>query len=205
MKLSAIQRDNFIRAQCIIDVSLYTRDMLVFIDKTGTDRRDSLRKEGYSLRGMPARAQKLLARGEHISVISAMSVDGILCCKIERGRVNGETFIEFIENNLMPVLMPFNGHNPRSVVIMDNCSIHHVDHVTTLLQQIGVLIQWLPPYSPDFNPLEEAFSKVKLMMKAMEIEMQTLDDIDTIVYSAFSCITKTDCYKWIENSAIYNE
>ena len=73
-----------------------------------------------------------------------MSVDKILCCKIERGGVNGETFVGFIENCLMPTLMPFNGYNPRSVVIMDNCCIHHVDDVTTLLQQIGVLIQWLP-------------------------------------------------------------
>jgi len=100
LKLSAIQIDNFIRAQFIIDVSLYTRDILVFIDETGTDCRD---KEWYSLRGMPARAQKLLARGEHISVISAMSVDVILCYKIVRGGVNGETFIDFIENNLIPV------------------------------------------------------------------------------------------------------
>jgi len=114
----------------------------------------------------------LLARGEHISVISVLSVEGILHCKIVRGSVNGETFVEFIENQLMPILMPFNGYNLRSVVIMDNCSIHHVDHVTALLQEIGVLIQWLPPYSPDFNPLEEAFSKVKSEMKSMETEMQ---------------------------------
>jgi len=71
LKLSVIQRDNFIREQFITDVSLYIRDMLVFIDETGTGRSDSLRKEGYSLRGMPVRAQKLPAR-EHISVISAM-------------------------------------------------------------------------------------------------------------------------------------
>ena len=59
------------------------------------------------------------------------------------------------------------------------------------------------PYSPDFNPLEEAFSKVKLIMKAMEVEMQIIEDIDTVVYSAFSCIAPQDCLQWIENSAIY--
>ena len=95
-----------------------------------------------------------------------MSADEILCCKIERVGVDGDTFIEFVDKSLMPLLMPFDEYNPRSVLIMNNCSIHHVDHVTTLLQQIGVLIQWLPPYSPYFNPLEEVFSKVKLMMKA---------------------------------------
>ena len=203
LKLYAIQRDEFLRAQFITDVSLYSKDMLVFLDETGTDRRDTIRKKGYSLRGKPIRAQRLLAKGEHISVICAMCVDEIMCCKIERGSVDGESFVDFLEKSLMPNLMPFNGYNPRSVVIMDNCSIHHVDHVSVLLQQIGVLIQWLPPYSPDFNPLEEAFSKVKLMMKAMEAEMQANEDIDTVVYSAFSCITSQDCLQWVKNSAIY--
>jgi len=54
---------------------------------------------GYSVRGKPA---LLLATGEHVSVITALSVEGILCCKIIRGNVNGEAFVEFIENQLMP-------------------------------------------------------------------------------------------------------
>ena len=114
------------------NLSLICLYVPVFIDETGTDRRNSFRKEGYSLRGMPARAQKLLA---HISDKSNVSWSNTV---LEQGGVHGENFIEFIENNLMPVLMPFNGHNPRSVVVMDNCSIYHVDHVTTLLQQIVV-------------------------------------------------------------------
>jgi len=176
LKLYAIQRDELLRNQFAIDVSLYGKEML---DETGTDRRDTIRKEGYSVRGKPAKVQKLLAGGEHVSVITTLSVEGILCCKIIRGNVNSEAFVKFIENQLMLILMPFDGYNPRSIVIMDNCSIHHVDHVTALLQEIGVLIQWLPPYSPDLNPLEEAFSKVKSDMKSMETEMQVLNDIDT--------------------------
>jgi len=62
--------------------------------------------------------------------------------------------------------------NPSSVIVMDNCSTYHVDHIMALLQEIGILIQWLPPYSPDLNPLEEVFSKV---MKSMETEMQMLN------------------------------
>ena len=111
---------------------------------------DTIRKEGYSVRGKPAKVQKLLARGEHISV------EGILCCKIIRGNVNGEAFIE---NQLMLILVPFNGYNPRSVVIMDNCSKHHVNHVMAQLQEIGVLIQWLPPYSLDLNPWKRHFQR----------------------------------------------
>ena len=83
--------------------------MLVFLDETGTDHRDSLRKKGYSFRGKPARSQKLLARGEHITALCLMSIEGILACKIARGSVNGDTLVEFVENDLMPNLMPFNG------------------------------------------------------------------------------------------------
>ena len=63
--------------------------------------------------------------GEHISVISALSVEGILVCQVQRGSVSGENFYDFILRYLVPQLMSFDGINSNSVVIMDNCSIHH--------------------------------------------------------------------------------
>ena len=200
----ALQRDEYLRAQFAVDISLYSPEMLVFIDETGTDWRDTLRKKGYSLRGKPARSQKLLVRGEHISVISALSVEGILVCKVQRGSVSGETFYNFILRYLVPQLRPFDGINPNSFVIMDNCSIHRTSDVLSAIEDTGALLHFLPPYSPDWNPAEEAFSKVKAMMKAMEMEMQTIEDIDTIMYAAFSFITSEDCIGWIKDSGIYN-
>ena len=170
-----------------------------FLDETGTDRRNSLRIKGYSFRGK----QTLLLRGEHVSALCIMSVEGILSCELVQGSVNGDRFIEFVENSLLPNLMPFNGHNPRSVVIMDNCAIHHVNEVIDLVRQTEVLVHWLPPYSPELNPMEEAFSKAKGVMRAMETEMQVFGDIDIIVYSAFSCITLDNCQSWILDSGIY--
>ena len=199
----ASQRDDTLRAQFVSDVSLYSRDMIIFLDETGTDRRDTFRKKGYSLRGKPAKAQKLLVREEHVSAICLMSTEGMLACDAVSGSVDGERFIKFVENYLLPNLMPFNGYNPRSIVIMDNCSIHHVDEVQELIQQTGALIHYLPPYSPDYNPIEEAFSKAKSMMKAMEVEMQVLQDTEMIVYAAFSTITASDCQSWITDSVIY--
>ena len=59
---------------------------------------------------------------------------------------------------LLPILLPFDGgDNPCSVVILDNASIHHVEAVTQLISATGALVQFLPPYSPDLNPIEEAF------------------------------------------------
>lgn len=204
LKLYALQQDEGLRRKFALDVSMFNVEMLVFLDESGCDNCDSLRKKGYSLRGKPARKQRLFVRGEHVSVLCTMSVEGILSCNLVRGGVNGEKFIEFIEMSVMPTLMPFNGINPRSIIIMDNCAIHHIPEVTDLIQQTGALIYWLPPYSPDLNPIEEAFSKAKAMMKAMEYEMQILMDIDTIVYSAFSAITAEDCEQWIADSHIYN-
>ena len=80
-----------------------------------------------------------------LSCVYTMSVEGILSCNLVRGGVNGEKFIDFIEKCVLPTLMPFNGINARSIV-MDNCAIHHIPEVTDLIQQIGALIYWLPPY-----------------------------------------------------------
>ncbi len=95
--------------------------MLISMHETGIDCRDTVRTKGYRLRGKPARSQKLLVRGEHISALCLTSIEGMLACKIARGSVNGNSFIEFVENLVMPNLMPLDGYNPRRVLIMDNC------------------------------------------------------------------------------------
>ena len=92
----------------------------MFIDETGTDSRDAIRTYGYSLRGKPLKAQKLFVIGEYISAIAAMSMNGL---KIVRGGVNSDHFYDFVCTSLLPHLLPFNGSNENSIVIMDNCSM----------------------------------------------------------------------------------
>ena len=200
----ATQQDSELRSQFTAELALYPAHTLVFVDETGTDRRDSLRKKAYSVRGNPLRTQKLLVRGEHISVIAAISLQGILALQIVRGAVDADVYYTFVCKHLLPKLMPFDGQNEHCVVVQDNCAIHHVQEVTDTLHDAGVIAQYLPPYSPDYNPIEECFSKVKSMMKAMEVEMAFCDDIDTIVLAAFSTITQQDCIGWIHDSGIYN-
>ena len=69
-----------------------------------------------------------------------------------------------------------------------------------VLEAAQVITQFLPPYSPDFNPIEEAFSEVKSALKAMENEMYIVDDLNTIVCAAFATITKQDCIGWIRHA-----
>jgi len=108
----------------------------------------------------------LLIRGVQYSAIPAMSLDGIHDVHITEGTVNGEKFADFVRNSLLPCLNPFNGINARSVVVMDNASIHHVDEVTDLIEaQANARLCFLPPYSPDLMPVEGVFSQVKAIIK----------------------------------------
>ena len=137
------------------EMSYLHADILVWIDECGSNRRNEIRKYGYSLRGLTP------SRGKRYSAIPVMSTRGIEDVLVTDKSVNGDLFLQFVEQCLVPVLQPFNGSNPRSVVIMDNASIHHVSSVVTRIQQTGAILRFLPPYSPDLNPVEEVFSKVK--------------------------------------------
>lgn len=161
MVVHAIQGSEVLRSQYLLDMSIFRGhpDMLVFVDETGTDRRDCMRRFGYSLRGRPAVSRKLLVRGQQVSAIVGMCCDGILDLCTVKGSVGTEEFSKFVEECLLPQLQPFNGTNARSVVILDNASIHHAEGIVELIQSTGALVQFLPPYSPDIMPIEELFSK----------------------------------------------
>ena len=182
---------------------MYESHMFVFLDETGADRRNMLRKYGYSIRGKPAQRHTWLVRGERVSGIAIISVRGLLDVSVVKGTVDGDTckFYDFVQKYLLPQLMPFNGVNPHSIVILDNCSIHYVEEITSMIEEVGALVHFLPPYSPDFNPIEETVSKVKTEMKHMETSMTDIMDIDC----AFSTVTQDCCRGWILNNSIYTQ
>ena len=195
----ALQQDRLKREQFIIDASVYSQDMLIFVDETGADQRDTLRKYGYSLRGKTPSKRDLLVRGERVSAIACMSTSGLLDVKIVRGTTNGDYFYDFVQTHLLPHTMPFNGVNPHSVVILDNCAIHHVNEVVHSIENVGTLVHFLPPYSPDFNPIEELFSKVKYNLKKCEDEMPHITDVETLLLASFAMVTENDCRGWINH------
>lgn len=197
----ASQRSDTLRAQFMAQVSVYDPSMLVWLDETGTDARNTIRKYGYSLRGMPLCDQRLLVRGKRYTAIPIVSLEGIHDVYLAEGTMNGDRFVQFVQNCLLPHLMPFNGVNPRSVVIMDNCSIHHVDAVTNLIEtQAGAKLCFLPPYSPDLMPVEGVFSQAKSMMKASDSLFQVFSSPRSLIAMIFSMITQEDCYGHITHS-----
>ena len=184
------------RASFVASVFTFSKEMFVWIDETGSNMKDMLRQYGYALRGERAVCNRLLVRGQRISSISAMSTEGILAVELTKDSVNSEKFFDFVRGCLIPEMLPFDGCNPKSIAIMDNCSIHHVQQVADLFSNAGILLLYVPPYSPDLNPIELAFSFVKHYLKDHEDIMHFVPPTQ-LVRSAFSSITKEMCNSWI--------
>ena len=172
----------------------------MWVDETGSDAGDHVRKYGYALKGMTPTSHRILARGQRVNAIAALSSNGIVAVDTITGTVGGSEYYDFLRGTLIPNMMPFNGSNPRSIIIMENCSVHHIADVRTLLDQVAILVIFLPPYSPDLNPAEEAFSFVKAYLKRHDLLLQSGAPISLILKAAFDSISKDKCNAWITNS-----
>ena len=129
-----------------------------------------------------------------------MSTNGMEDVDIYEGNINGTIFTTFVAQSLVPLLQPFDGKAPRSVVVMDNASIHHVNQVASLIQSTGAILRYLPPYSPDYNPLEESFAKMKAFLKENEVAYDATDDPRLLIMMAFNSVTKEDCNGYIRQA-----
>lgn len=140
-------------------ISNYTARQMIFVDESASNERGLDRRYGWSPRGtaykMTMTAQN---RSKSWSILPAIGINGYLHYEIIQGGYDSERFINFIRG-LLPKMQAFPG--PRSVLVMDNCSTHHSKEVGLMCQQAGVVLEYLPPYSPDYNPIEQSFSTLK--------------------------------------------
>ena len=114
--------------------------------------------------------------------------------------VNSETFIDFLIKYALPIILPFDGNNPRSILTLDNASIHHLDRINDIITGIGAKLCFLPPYSPDLMPLEEIFSKVKQFLRSNSNAYSATTTPELIVKMAFTTITQKDCLNCIRHA-----
>ena len=171
--------------------------MLVWVDVTGCDRRSHIRMCGYVFWGEVPVYHCILHCGERISSIAAMSVDGVIAVESHKGCVNAKVFADFIRGSLVPQLWSFNEESPTSDLVMDNCSIHHREVVMDLLKEAGIVVIFLPPYSPDCNPIELVFGCIKTYLKHHDELLQALSDCLPVIIAAFEIITPLQCQSWI--------
>ena len=182
---------------------MFSTDKFIWVDETGTDRRDQLRKHAYSLRGTTPFRYTFIARGIRVNAIAAMCHDGIVSIELTNSTVNHEIFFDFVRSKLIPNMMPFDGNNQCSIVIMDNLSVHHVQEIIDLFNYCGIIVLFLPPYSPDLNPIEECFSYVKKYLRRHIELLQILPDPNCIIKGVFDSVTQELCRAWIYHSG-YN-
>ena len=201
MCLVARQRCDVQRAKYISEIMEINPKTFIFIDETGSNHRNTIRKYGYGLQGMTPVSHKFTLYGKRLSAIGILTFRGIEDVYIAEGNVNSDVFMNFVQRCLLPILLPFDGgDNPCSVVILDNASIHHVEAVTQLISATGALVRFLPPYSPDLNPIEEAFSQVKSYLRDNELSYQSTNTPRITFAEAFASITPLDCVNYIKHA-----
>ena len=196
----ALQRSLEIRAKFMAEIQFFDTKQFVWLNETGCDKRDHRRRYGYSIKGTRPVCRRILHRGQRISGIAAIATDGLVALDMKRGTVNGDTFFDFVRGHLIPNMLPFDGSNPHSILVMDNCHIHHVQRVVDLLRSVGILVLFLPPYGPDMNPIEEMFSFVRYYLNEHDDILQAIPDPFPIIKAAFESATTDNINGWIQHS-----
>jgi len=158
-------------------------EQLVFADESHFNRLTLRRPYAWSIRGERAVRHEYFVRGTKYSILPALSLDGILHLEVIDNAVTGEDFFRFIQG-LLPRMNAW--PLPRSVLVIDNASIHKVAGIRELVEEHGARLLFLPTYSPDFNPIEMTFSTIKAWLRANRDRVnQELESENGMVYDIF--------------------
>ena len=159
-------------------------ERLVFMDETAAAT-NMARRFGRALRGERCRIAVPQGHYKTTTVTAALRTSGLVAMALFDGATNGTRFLSYVANTLAPAL------KPGDMVVMDNLTAHKVPGVREAIEAAGARLLYLPPYSPDFNPIENAFAKLKVLLrKAAE---RTLDGLWTTIGSLLDAFTPGEC------------
>lgn len=141
------------------------------------------------LRGRAPRGQRLIAHIPHghwqtTTLIAALGISGVHCSAVVDGAVNADVFEAFVAQVLVPQL------RPGDLVILDNLSSHKRATTRALIQAAGAEVRYLPPYSPDLNPIEMIFSKIKQLLRGLACRSK--DELWGVMQSVLDRVTSSD-------------
>lgn len=182
----ALARDAWKRKQALLDP-----DKLIFIDETGTNTAMT------RLRGRCRRGARLIGRVPHghwktTTFVAGLRNNAITAPLVMDCPMTGEIFLAWLQQFLIPTL------SQGDIVIMDNLPAHKVERARTIIEAAGAKLLYLPPYSPDFNPIEMVFAKLKaLLRKAAERSIPALWERTGKLLENF---TSTECANYFRHA-----
>lgn len=152
------------------------------------------------LLGRAERGKRLVAAVPHghwrtSTFIAGLRQDGLTAPCVFDGAINGELFLAYVEQMLVPTL------TPGDVVVMDNLGSHKVAGVRAAIEAAGARLLYLPPYSPDLNPIEQAFAKIKALLRAKAL--RTVDALWDALGSIINCFSPTECANFLRHSGYF--
>lgn len=145
------------------------------------------------LRGRCPRGERLVCHAPHghwrtTTMISSVRLDGTTACMTIEGAANTEVFHAYVREVLVPVLLP------GDIVVMDNLGAHKNERTLALIRQAGAQVRFLPAYSPDLNPIEMMWSKIKSLLR--KAQARTHSDLLTAIAAALRGVTPHDALGW---------
>jgi transposase len=179
------------RAQWRAGQADLNQERLVFIDESGASTKMT------RLYGRCARGKRLVCAVPHghwktTTFVGALRQDGMTAPCVIDGPINGETFLAWVEQSLVPTL------RPHDIVVMDNLSSHKVKGVRQAIEAVGATLHYLPPYSPDLNPIEQYFAKLKSLLR--KAAARTRETLDNAIADSLTRFSPTECANFLANS-----
>ena len=189
--MGALERDEWQRATWKVTVAeRIDARRLVFVDEMGTNTSLSP-LYGWAKKGERVYSLVPRNRGKNTTLLSSMSVEGMGPSLAVEGATDREVFETYVERVLAP------GLRRGQLVVMDNLTAHKGERVEELIEEQGCKLLYLPPYSPDLNPIEEAFSKVKRILR--KAESRTREALVEAIGVAISAVTAKDAHGFFEH------
>jgi transposase len=156
---------------------------LVFLDESGVTT-EMTRRYGWGPRSERVREAVAAGHWRTLTVLAALTTGGVLASMSIESPTDGDVFLAFVEHVLAPRLQP--GH----LVILDNLGAHKIDGVRQIIEACGASVLYLPPYSPDFNPIEQAWSKLKQLLRG--VKARIVEQLEPALTQAIAAITPED-------------
>jgi transposase len=163
-------------------------DRLVFLDETATNTKMA-RRYGRAPRGERCRMTVPFGHWKTITVTAGLRASGLTATSLFDGPMTGVRFRRYVEETLAPTL------NPGDTVVLDNLPAHKVSGIPERIEAAGARLLYLPAYSPDFNPIELAFAKLKARLRAQAA--RTVADLCDTLKQAFGCFTSNECRNYL--------